>query len=488
MIHQNELRDGFEKLGVLPGDLVLVHSALTSLGKVQGGAEAVIDALLEVLGPKGTLMMPTLSTGVFDHANSPSKVGLLTEAFRQRPGVLRSFHPSHSVAALGDRAAEMTEGHLDCPTACGDGTPYAKLMENGGKILLLGVDQDRNTSFHGLEAMARLPYLKTITREYVDPCDGSIKSLEIREYPGPHRNFIGLDQRLRQGGAMRIGKVGRAVCRLIDARAMRDLILPELRHDPTLILCDNPSCHDCVMQRASVKGQRLKQEDFTLSVVSDAAGKTVGEICDALEAEGISHLELREIEGREVASYSDSELTQLQSVLNARRIGVTGLATRHEIDAKRLMEVAMRLGSPAVIVPLDRYTPAIGKEAAEAGIRVCLENTSEDSAVCLDRFRKIEETGVALAFHPANFAAAGEKPFLRVYSKTPLRRRVAQLRFSDGTFDGQATLPGRGNGEVLELLSILRCGSFDGPIVLDAVPGFSFSEVAKAFWDGLGRI
>ncbi|HWL54141.1 MAG TPA: AAC(3) family N-acetyltransferase [Chthoniobacteraceae bacterium] len=489
MIDQHQLREGFSRLGIRPGDLLLVHSALSSLGTVRGGADAVIDALLEAVGPGGTLMMPALSSDVFDPARSPSKVGLLTETFRGREGVLRSFHPSHSVTALGARAAEMVAGHLECPTACGEGTPYAKLMEAGGKILLLGVDQDRNTSLHGLEAMARLPFLKTVTRDYIDPCDGTVRSLEITLYPGPHRNFIGLDRRLREAGAMAVAKVGRAVCRLIDAREMRDLLLPELRRDPTVILCDNPHCRDCIAQRACVKRQRLESEDFLLSVVSNAAGHRLEEILATIEAEGVRHLELREINGREVIDFSDTELATLRSTLETKGIGITAVSSRRAmVDAGRLVETAVQLGAPAVVLPFGPSARAAAERAASAKLRLHLENRNESASDCQEHLQAIRESGALLAFNPARFAATGEKPFLKVYSKTPLRRWVGQLRFADGTFDGRPTLPGYGNGEVLELLSILRCASFDGPIVLDATPEFPFQQMMKAFWDALERI
>lgn len=479
-ITRKQLIHDFTQLGLKNGDAVLVHSALSAIGRVEDGADGVIDALLEVLGNEGTLLMPALSSGIFDPAESPSKVGIITETFRRRQGVLRSFHPSHSVTAFGRLAEELTREHLNCPTACGEGTPYAKLMDAGGKILLLGVDQDRNTSLHTLEAIMRLPYLKTITREYRDPADGEIKTLEIHEYPGPHRDFIGLDRLFREAGIMRVGKAGKAVCRLIDAAGMRDIGLRLLRKDATAILCDNPNCQDCVTQRAAVKRQRLGAEDFLLSVVSDAAGNSMDEALAALSREGIRGMELRRVDGREIADFSVAEAESLGEKIRERGFEITAVsATDSTANWLALLDAAAAVKAPAAILPLAAWSPEVARHAQEKGVSLRLENTGETSAECLEKLAAISEP--ALAFNPANFAAGGEKPFLRVY-KTPLKRTLTQLYLADGTFAGNPTPLTRGNGEVKELVSILRCASFGGPLTIKDTAGLPPANFLEGFW------
>ncbi len=483
---QETLIHDLQRLGLAKGDTVLVHSALSALGHVEGGADTVIDALLAVIGCEGTLAMPALSSGVFDLHKSPAKVGLITETFRRRKGVVRSFHPSHSVTAYGAHALALTAGHLQCPTACGEGTPYAKLMEMGGKILLLGVDQDRNTSLHTLEAMVRLPYLKTITREYKDPETAEIKTLEIREYPGPHRDFIALDARFREAGIMTTGKVGRSVSRLIQAQAMRDLGLAALRKDPAVILCDNPHCHDCVSQRACIKRHRLETEDFRLCATSDAVGETLEETLDALTREGIRLIELRTIGDRPLTTFSDGEVQTVHETILQRGFSVPCVSSsHHEDDWHRLIDLAALLQAESATIPLHAYQPGIATYAAAKKIALHLENHRESSQECTERFETIASSQAALAFHPAHFASMGEKPFLRIYSRTALKRRIAHLILADGTFAGESTLPARGNGEVKELLSILRCASFDGLITLRCPTGFTFAQTMAAFWEML---
>lgn len=160
-----DLMDGFRKLGIAEGDTLIIHSSLRSLGDVQGGAQAVVDVLRSSLGSGGTLVVPTLTFGgemwthfetyddsrPFDARSTPSRMGKVTEIVRQLPGALRSVHPSHSVAAVGPRAEYLTYDHHRDPRAFGPMSPYGRLCEVGGKILMLGVDLTTMTAFHVIE-------------------------------------------------------------------------------------------------------------------------------------------------------------------------------------------------------------------------------------------------------------------------------------------------------------------------------------------------
>ncbi|MFW5866632.1 MAG: AAC(3) family N-acetyltransferase, partial [Armatimonadota bacterium] len=109
------------EIGITPGDTLFFHSSLSSMGHVIGGPDAVIDGFLDAVGPEGTVAAPTLCDWeaheqhlVFerwDPTTSPSFVGAITERFRQRPDAIRSDHATHSVAAIGARAEELTAGH-----------------------------------------------------------------------------------------------------------------------------------------------------------------------------------------------------------------------------------------------------------------------------------------------------------------------------------------------------------------------------------------
>ena len=96
---------GLREVGVGEGDLLQVHSSLSSFGYVEGGAKCVVDALLEAVGPSGTVMVPTFNHGradIFDVATTPSVNGAVTEALRERPEARRSVHPTqpeHNVSS-----------------------------------------------------------------------------------------------------------------------------------------------------------------------------------------------------------------------------------------------------------------------------------------------------------------------------------------------------------------------------------------------------
>ncbi len=153
-----DLRD----LGVTPGATLIVHSSLSAIGWVEGGARAVVRALIKALGEDGTLAMPAATpqcavpapVTVFDAELTPTKMGAIAEAFRTWPGTLRSTHPLESVCARGPLAAEVTSLH---PLAFseGPGTPFGRLHDCDSAILLLGVGFNRCTALHYAETLSK---------------------------------------------------------------------------------------------------------------------------------------------------------------------------------------------------------------------------------------------------------------------------------------------------------------------------------------------
>lgn len=166
---RNQLRAGLLALGILPGDTVLMHASYKSLGGIEGGAAGFFETFLDLLGPKGTLILPALSYAwvcesqpVFDVRATPvcPGIGFLPEFFRTRiPGVVRSLHPTHSCCMTGHYAKELAADHELDNTPVGPRSPFAKLPRMDGKILMLGCSADRNTSMHGVEETAEPPYL-----------------------------------------------------------------------------------------------------------------------------------------------------------------------------------------------------------------------------------------------------------------------------------------------------------------------------------------
>jgi aminoglycoside 3-N-acetyltransferase len=235
------------ELGVESGDVLVVHSSLRSLGFVVGGAQAVIDALLEVMGPTGTLTMPSHSGDWTDPArweNPPVpeswwpviaaecppydpyatpmyRMGAIPQALLARREVVRSAHPSVSHMALGPQASAICGSHpLD--HGFGESSPLARLYELDAKVLLLGVGHDSNTSLHLAEHRASWPSKQTITQHSAVLVDGERRWVEYTELDGDTDDFAALGAEFESTGQVRIGSVGAATARLMRQREVVD--------------------------------------------------------------------------------------------------------------------------------------------------------------------------------------------------------------------------------------------------------------------------
>ncbi len=166
MLTKQILMDEFRALGIAEGDTIFVHSAYSSLGKapggVDGGPQTVIDAILGVIGPDGTLIMPTFNydflKGVpWDIRNTPSQMGVLTELVRKDERAKRMFHPVYSMAAIGKHAGELAAHRSsDC---FGETSIFSKFREWDAKILILGLPYSKSITFlHHCEQLAGVDY------------------------------------------------------------------------------------------------------------------------------------------------------------------------------------------------------------------------------------------------------------------------------------------------------------------------------------------
>jgi aminoglycoside 3-N-acetyltransferase len=241
-----EIVEDLRRLGVAAGDILMVHSSLSSLGFVPGGASTVIDALLAAVGPEGTLVLPTHSWEImergcrtFDVRNTPSCVGAMTERFRKMPGARRSLHPTHSVAAIGPRAEELIGKHEYALTPCGAGSPYAKLLLAGGRVLFIGVGLESNTAYHTIEAMASVPYLLMAEPDVFTVIDeqGHSRRLSIRRHKARiPRCFEGLEGELIDGGIVRPGLIGKTRSLLLDGMPFMKEMSAILQQSPDYLL------------------------------------------------------------------------------------------------------------------------------------------------------------------------------------------------------------------------------------------------------------
>jgi aminoglycoside 3-N-acetyltransferase len=242
-----EIVTGLCNLGLNQGAVVLVHSSLSSFGYVKGGADTVIDALLEVVGSRGTVLVPTLTGSealsadnppVFDPQHATCWTGTIPETFRRRPQAVRSHHPTHSVAAIGAQARELTAGHETCITPCGPDSPYGRIASAGGYILLIGVDHESNTTFHLVEEIVGVPYHMQpglVAAQIVQEGQSRTVHLMIHRY-GYRRCFQRMEPILQERGIQRETVIGQSHIRLVDSGRLVGVTCHALRQDPTILL------------------------------------------------------------------------------------------------------------------------------------------------------------------------------------------------------------------------------------------------------------
>jgi aminoglycoside 3-N-acetyltransferase len=244
---RNRLARDLEALGLRSGQFVMLHVSMRSLGFVVGGAMSLLDAVLDVLGPTGTLMLPAHSGDLsdpatwqappvpaawidevraampaFDPARTPTwGLGVVPELFRTWPGVVRSTHPAVSLAARGPLAAEILKDHsLDDPH--GERSPLARACEHGVRLLLLGVGWNRATLLHLAErraqpdaapVMSRAPILRNGQRVWQG----------YRDYDSDPERFVLVGDALAAAGKLATGRVGSSEAILADGRTAVDV-------------------------------------------------------------------------------------------------------------------------------------------------------------------------------------------------------------------------------------------------------------------------
>ncbi len=240
-------------LGVEPGMVLVVHSSLKSLGWVNGGPVAVILALEQVLGPEGTLVMPTHSGDLSDPANwvappvpeswwetiratmpaydptlTPTYyMGVIPETFRKQEGVMRSEHPTASFAVWGKHTHQIVEDQELVPFF-GERSPLARVYDLDGKVLLLGVGHGNNTSLHIAEGRARIPQRMVHSGSPL-LVDGVRQWVAYDDVDWDDDDFVSLGADFaRETGLQHSGKIARADALLMPQRALIDYAVPWL--------------------------------------------------------------------------------------------------------------------------------------------------------------------------------------------------------------------------------------------------------------------
>ena len=246
-IIKEDIVSAFRSLGLTKGAVVMVHTSLSKIGYVCGGAQTVIEALIETVGQEGTIIMPTQSwknldpeDGVhwdveeeyrqiirdhwpaYDKRLTPTNtMGAVAEMFRLWPGTLRSDHPARSVAAWGKHAEYLTSGH-DLSDIFGDASPIGKLYRLKGDVLLIGVGYDKNTSLHLADVRADYPGKHNCVEYSAIMENGKRVWKEYETLFVDGEDFVQIGEAFEQANTVKKAMLGNAELRLMNQRRLVD--------------------------------------------------------------------------------------------------------------------------------------------------------------------------------------------------------------------------------------------------------------------------
>lgn len=244
MLTKEALINNLKNMGLVPTDSIMIHSSMKSIGEVEGGADTVLDAFMEYFCD-GRVMMPThtwaqmsVEYNVFDPVTEPGCVGILPNLFMKRDGVVRSLHPTHSMAVWGKDAKQYVLNEENCTTPCTPGGCWDRLGVIGAKILMIGVNHIKNTYIHSVEERFCVP--ERLTAEPVafkiKMPDGSLKSVNVHRHYNPYTAHISesydkLTKAFYETGAAKQVRFGDAECILCDAKKVFEVTGRILSHE-----------------------------------------------------------------------------------------------------------------------------------------------------------------------------------------------------------------------------------------------------------------
>lgn len=455
------LRD-LVKMGIRPGDTLIVHSSMKSLGHVPGGPRAVIRALQRAVTPRGAIVMPVFSfsfekayepTEPFDPKASPSKVGLISDTFRRMRGVRRSLHPTHSVAAWGRGAAELLEGH-DRLSGLAAETPFHRAARRGAKLLMIGCRFTSLSLLHIAEDLGGAPYLRIFNWGYhgwkptaLVRRGRTVERVKDACIPGCSHNFNAAESLTREKGLIRTGRLGEADVLIADAGAVLDLAASEIRRRPDFLLCAPGACRACDERRFVFQTAESPDTaflgDFMIDVVDRAGIRLAGGegeeraaqmIAGQMEKLGLANVR---IERPPIHAWQPG-FSRLEACINGRwetvhsspvshtpaTRGVSGRAVRLEVCSETAK--ARALGDIAVL--WDGY----GESGEEFGQ---LMNSGFKAFIFVDK--RFEHGGIVAAGVPAQWIGRLTKPMVSIPFTEAMRV------FGGGPVECRFTVAGR---------------------------------------------
>lgn len=238
---RRSLNENLVSLGLSNGDLLMVHASVRSVGRIVGGVNSLVHALFDAIGPEGTITAYVDYEPFFDEDDEPSSIpvfdkriahaardhGVLHETLRTWPGALRSDHPDAGVVAIGPSAESITRDH-PFQYGYGEGTPFERIVERSGRVLIIGAPLDTITLLHHAEHRAQIPGKRVHRYRRLMPGPDGPQWIDFEEFDTRHPVcdwlpadcFDRIARDALAAGIGRTGRVGEAASYLFDARAL----------------------------------------------------------------------------------------------------------------------------------------------------------------------------------------------------------------------------------------------------------------------------
>jgi aminoglycoside 3-N-acetyltransferase len=270
VVTSRELRRELEQLGVRPGGVLVVHSSLSALGYVLHGADAVVEALRGAIGPEGTIVVPTFTGSltdpscwvdpalpssmwtevrdampVYDRERTlPRLMGQVATRVLLDPDSRRSDHPLTSFCALGPRAAELVAGHDLCDPL-GPDSPIGRARAAGGQVLLLGVDQRRNSALMHAHCLAGVAAVRHQRGPFLAGGQDSRRWVTPKRIAECTEGYGQLEDELVTRGFVRVARVGDGTVRLMELDEVVTFAEHKIRVLPESVECTRLTCRQC---------------------------------------------------------------------------------------------------------------------------------------------------------------------------------------------------------------------------------------------------
>ena len=269
-----KMKNDLVALGIKSDDTILMHSSLSSLGYVEGGADTVIDTLLDIL-TDGTLLIPTLSyatvtadSPVFSIKDTPSCVGKIGNVFREREGVIRSMHPTHSVAAYGKYAKEITATHGHTHKRFGNlgdtpfsaDSPFAKMYDLNARVVTLGCGALYITYRHYAEYLYMEKELRSIEKhpDYQKMKDELWAFGKKGVWPHTY-NIVSADI-MRDMGLLYSSTCGNAELLCVPVKEFVDMLVEKLENYDPVVLWRNEMWDTDAWIKWTVRARQMREE------------------------------------------------------------------------------------------------------------------------------------------------------------------------------------------------------------------------------------